>query len=229
MAPGPNWSAGEWTAALEGWPGAVGPQRVSGVDMGQAVVLALACGFQPRRPLLRWCLRWRHLQPRQTAQQLLAAGIPRGPELGQRLRMLRLEAIEAVEQRALESPRNRPASKRQSLDYGCSGPDAMTPTVLKFSSKDCGVCHRMAHYDAKVATELGAELISVMLQDTDTYRRYRKVLLAQYPHREGMGWPTYLVVSDPEGAFTIHGELKGGMPKGEFRRKLSGLLPKEDA
>jgi len=106
---------------------------------------------------------------------------------------------------------------------------AMTITVLKFSSKDCGTCHRMAHYDAKVATELGAELITVMLQDTDTYRRYRKVLLAQYPNKDGMGWPTYLVVSDPEGAFTIHGELKGGMPKGEFRRKLAAQLRQGEA
>ncbi|KKZ10932.1 MAG: hypothetical protein TQ37_08060 [Candidatus Synechococcus spongiarum 15L] len=83
----------------------------------------------------------------------------------------------------------------------------------------------MAHYDAKVAMELGAELITVMLQDTATYRRYRKVLLARYPTKDGMGWPTYLVVIDPEGAFTIRGELKGGMPKGEFRRKLAALLP----
>jgi len=98
MAPGQNWSAGQWTAALEGWPGAAGPRRVSGAAMEQAVAMALACGVQPRRPLLRWCLRWRQLQPRQTAQQLLAAGVPRGPELGRQLRALRLEAIEAVEQ-----------------------------------------------------------------------------------------------------------------------------------
>ena len=40
-----------------------------------------------------------------------------------------------------------------------------------------------------------------------------------------MGWPTYLLVDEPEGAFTIHGELKGGMPKGDFRAKLQALLP----
>ena len=98
-------------------------------------------------------------------------------------------------------------------------------TVLKFSSEDCGTCHRMSHYDASVAEELGLALVSVMLQDTETYRRYRKVLLAQYPNKEGMGWPTYLVVEDPEGDFRIHGELRGGMPKGDFRTKLSALLP----
>ena len=101
----------------------------------------------------------------------------------------------------------------------------MTLTVLKFSSKDCGTCHRMANYDAKVAAELGMELITVMLQDVEIYRRYRNVLLARYPKKEGMGWPTYLVVSDPEGDFTIHGEVKGGMPKGDFREKLAAQQP----
>lgn len=82
--------------------------------MEQAVAMALACGLRPRRPLLRWHLRWRHLQPRQTAQQLLAAGMSRGPELGQRLRGLRIEAIEAVEQRPLGTI--HPAPKGQGLD-----------------------------------------------------------------------------------------------------------------
>ena len=27
--------------------------------------------------------------------------------------------------------------------------------LLKFSSEDCGTCHRMSHYDAKVSEELG--------------------------------------------------------------------------
>lgn len=85
--------------------------------------------------------------------------------------------------------------------------------LLKFSSEDCGTCHRMSHYDAAVAEELGCEFVSVMLQDTEVYRRYRKVLLAQYPNKEGMGWPTYLLVDEPEGAFTIHGELKGACPR----------------
>ncbi|MFN5119573.1 MAG: thioredoxin family protein [Cyanobacteriota bacterium] len=98
-------------------------------------------------------------------------------------------------------------------------------TVLKFSSEDCGTCHRMSNYDARVAEELGLEFVSVMLQDTDTYRRYRRVLLAQYPNKEGMGWPTYLVVSDVESEFVIHGEVKGGMPKGDFRERLRSVLP----
>lgn len=97
-------------------------------------------------------------------------------------------------------------------------------TVLKFSSEDCGTCHRMSHYDAKVAEELGLAFVSVMLQDTATYRSYRKVLLARYPDKEGMGWPTYLVVSRLEEDFVIHGEVKGGMPKGDFRERLSAVL-----
>ena len=103
--------------------------------------------------------------------------------------------------------------------------DSDVPTVLKFSSEDCGPCHRMSHYDVKVAEELGLGFVSVMLQDTETYRKYRKVLMAQYPNKEGMGWPTYLIVTDPEEDFVIHGELKGGMPKGDFRDKLSALIP----
>jgi hypothetical protein len=101
----------------------------------------------------------------------------------------------------------------------------MSLVVLKFSSEDCGTCHRMSHYDARVSEELGCSFVSVMLQDTVTYRRYRKVLMAQYPNKEGMGWPTYLLVTDPEGEFEIHGELKGGMPKVDFRTRLSALMP----
>jgi hypothetical protein len=102
--------------------------------------------------------------------------------------------------------------------------DTPSLTLLKFSSEDCGTCHRMSHYDAKVAGELGLEFVSVMLQDTETYRRYRRVLLAQYPNKEGMGWPTYLMVRDAESGFVIHGEVKGGMPKGDFRQRLQELL-----
>jgi hypothetical protein len=31
------------------------------------------------------------------------------------------------------------------------------------------------------------------------------------------------LVSNPEADFSIHGELKGGMQKGEFREKLTAL------
>ncbi len=100
----------------------------------------------------------------------------------------------------------------------------MTLTIIKFSSEDCGTCHRMSHYDSNVVQELGCEFINVMLQDTNSYRKYRKILLKQYPGKEGMGWPTYLLVNNPEGEFEILGEIKGGMQKGDFRKKLSSLL-----
>ena len=97
-------------------------------------------------------------------------------------------------------------------------------TILKFSSEDCGTCHRMSHYDEKVSLELGLDFISVKLQDTDVYKKYRKILLKQYPNKQGMGWPTYLVVSAPDGDFNIIGELKGGIPKADFRDKLSKII-----
>lgn len=59
----------------------------------EAVTLALACGTGPRRPLLRWWLRWRQVKAASTAADLLAGGMRQGPELGQRLRDLRAERL----------------------------------------------------------------------------------------------------------------------------------------
>lgn len=100
----------------------------------------------------------------------------------------------------------------------------MTKAVVKFSSEDCGVCHKMSFYDAKVAKELNLEFIDVKMQDTATYRKYRQILMTQYPDKKEMGWPTYIVCSDPEGEFQIIGEVKGGHPKGEFRSRLQAIL-----
>jgi hypothetical protein len=100
----------------------------------------------------------------------------------------------------------------------------MNPTVIKFSSEDCGLCHKMAFYDQKVAAELGLEFVDVKMQDTATYRKYRKILLAQYPDKEGMGWPTYIICQEPEGEFKILGEVKGAHPKGEFRERLQEIV-----
>ena len=102
----------------------------------------------------------------------------------------------------------------------------MTYTLIKFSSEDCGTCHRMSFFDSKVADELGLEFISVKLQDTTVYRKYRPILLKKYPTKEGMGWPTYLLVNNPDSDFEIIGELKGGIAKGGFRERLANLLPK---
>lgn len=59
-----------------------------------AVALALVCGVGPRRPLLRWLLRWRQLGPERSAQDLIASGVSPGPELGELLRRSRRERLE---------------------------------------------------------------------------------------------------------------------------------------
>jgi poly(A) polymerase len=71
-------SAAAWCALLEA-PGL----------SAEAVALALALAEGPRRPLLRWLLRWRHVQPTCTAAALLSAGWRPGPALGAELRRLR--------------------------------------------------------------------------------------------------------------------------------------------
>ncbi len=82
----------------------------------------------------------------------------------------------------------------------------------------------MSFYDQKVAAELNLDFVDVKMQDTATYRKYRKILLTQYPDKSEMGWPTYLICEDPEGEFKILGEVKGGHPKGEYRSRLQAIL-----
>ncbi|MEA5464554.1 thioredoxin family protein [Leptothoe sp. PORK10 BA2] len=100
----------------------------------------------------------------------------------------------------------------------------MAKAILKFSSEDCGICHKMSFYDAKVSEELGLEFVDIKMQDTATYRKYRQVLLTQYPDKADMGWPTYIICEEPEGEFKILGEVKGGHPKGEFRQRLQAVV-----
>ncbi len=102
----------------------------------------------------------------------------------------------------------------------------MSKTLIKFSSEDCGTCHKMSFYDRKVANELDLEFIDVKMQDTATYRKYRQILMAKYPNKEGIGWPTYIICESPEGDFNIIGEVKGGHPKGQFRTRLQAILNK---
>ena len=77
------WTPWQWCQLLE-TPG-LSPATVA---------LALASGLPPRRPLLRWLLRWRHLGPECTAKELIASGVPPGPELGERLRRSRQRRLE---------------------------------------------------------------------------------------------------------------------------------------
>jgi poly(A) polymerase len=82
----PATDAAEWCALLES-PGIP----------AEAVALALATGAGPRRPLLRWWLRWRHLDAGISATELMASeGLQPGPAVGERLHALRRERL-AVE------------------------------------------------------------------------------------------------------------------------------------
>ena len=102
-AAGPSWPASRWCHLLEAAGGSP-----------EAVALALAAGCRPRRPLLRWLLRWRHLRAEQGARQLIAAGLAAGPLLGQRLRQLRAERIdrEATSRGSLpQMPSNTPPNE----------------------------------------------------------------------------------------------------------------------
>jgi poly(A) polymerase len=78
-----RWPAWRWCAVLEA-PG----------GSPEAVALALAAATGPRRPLLRWWLRWRHLRGAISAEQLMAEGVRPGPALGERLRQLRVERLD---------------------------------------------------------------------------------------------------------------------------------------
>jgi len=78
-----GWPPSRWCTVLEA-PG-VSPE---------AVALALCWGFRPRRPLLRWWCRWRHIRPGVSAADLIASGLAPGPLLGQRLAQLRSERID---------------------------------------------------------------------------------------------------------------------------------------
>jgi poly(A) polymerase len=78
------WAPSRWCDLLES-PGVT----------AEAVALVVAAGGPWRRPLLRWWLRWRHLRSPLTAAALIEAGMTPGPQLGQRLRQLRAERLDA--------------------------------------------------------------------------------------------------------------------------------------
>ena len=100
----------------------------------------------------------------------------------------------------------------------------MEVSIIKFSSEDCGTCHRMSFYDESVSKELGIVFIDVPMQNVNVYRKYRKILLDKYPNKKDMGWPTYILITGSEEDYTIIGEVKGGMSKGDFRDKLKNQI-----
>ena len=78
-------NAADWCTVLE----------ASGIS-ADAVALAIAAGAQPRRALLRWWLRWRHLRAARDAAALMQEeGLRPGPALGERLQKLREQRLAA--------------------------------------------------------------------------------------------------------------------------------------
>jgi poly(A) polymerase len=63
----------------------------------EAIALSVAIGLGPRRPLLRWWARWRHVGAPITAVELMAQErLQPGPLLGERLRQLRAERLDQL-------------------------------------------------------------------------------------------------------------------------------------
>lgn len=96
--------------------------------------------------------------------------------------------------------------------------------VLKFSSETCGVCGRMRPIETAVANELEIELLEIKMQDAKLYREYRSILLEAFPGKEGMGWPTYIVV-DETNDNEILGTIVGGKPKPQLKREIVACIP----
>ena len=84
-SPWHGWSAARWSEALEARPWSA-----------EVVALEVALMSPCWRPLLRWWGRWRHVQPAQTARELIAAGLQPGPQLGEALRRSRLQRLETM-------------------------------------------------------------------------------------------------------------------------------------
>ncbi|EAQ70129.1 tRNA nucleotidyltransferase/poly(A) polymerase [Synechococcus sp. RS9917] len=80
-----GWSPARWCEALEArpWP-------------SEVVALAVSQQGPCWRPLLRWWGRWRHVTPPRSARELMATGLQPGPALGEALRRLRLQRLEAM-------------------------------------------------------------------------------------------------------------------------------------
>ena len=97
--------------------------------------------------------------------------------------------------------------------------------LVKFWSNSCGICHRMSHYDQKVAAELDIEFVSVQKVDKINWKKWVHVAESLYKDPMRMGWPTYiLVLHESKDNFKTLGEVLGGSDKGKFRRKIQELL-----
>lgn len=130
-----------------------------------------------------------------------------------------VDCYEGGPSRAAKSVESRPES------VATGDPAARTLKLVKFWSKNCGICHRMSHYDSKVAKELGIEFISVNKNDAEAWSQWVYVAESLYSNPKTMGWPTYILVDhESRENFVTKGEVIGGSHKGKFRSNLQELI-----
>ena len=96
--------------------------------------------------------------------------------------------------------------------------------LVKFSSTTCGICHRMSHYDKKVALEEGCMFVEAV-QGTPQYKEWLFIADPLYDDTSDMGHPTYVLIEAEDGGkpLTI-GEVVGGSDKGKFRENLQDVI-----
>lgn len=82
----------------------------------------------------------------------------------------------------------------------------------------------MSHCDRQIVEAMGLKFIDVKMQDTATYSQYRRILLAQYPKKAGMGWPTYIICQSSQEDFQILGKITGEQPPQIFECQLEAIL-----
>lgn len=97
-------------------------------------------------------------------------------------------------------------------------------TVIRFSADDCPACQCMARFDARVASEIGAQFIDVNITNLQGYQRYRKILMHRSPRRRELHLPIYVLVGDPRDQFSIQGEISGFMTEEKFRNQMDDML-----
>jgi len=81
----------------------------------------------------------------------------------------------------------------------------------------------MAEYDSEVAKEKGLPFLEVNVNDADIYKKYRHILLHQFPMKRELKYPTYLLVENPQGDFVVQGEIVGSCSREEFSDRLDSL------
>lgn len=114
----------------------------------------------------------------------------------------------------------------------------MTNFLIKYSSPDCGLCHRMGLHDTRVAQELGLEFEQCYPQitpddpNTILFKEYIAAIADTRPRSEECkdcdgpiyGWPTYLLVSKVGGSAVVRAKYQGAAPKAKFREILLELI-----